>query len=189
MTEVVSDPLVARQITHAELVYRPGERALAARVLDLLGCQVLDRGGHWFTARVEPAEESYTTNVLYASEVTPEQWAFETALAAQLDADGGFAAASATWAAHLRERPQYSYHFGIRLPSRDALEKAVLDIQEAGNDDAELSGRIAVSGVYRPEDPNAATDSMMQVFVRTDVLACGLLTLGQHIELQWHVPQ
>ncbi|MEU8135958.1 hypothetical protein [Streptodolium elevatio] len=149
----------------------------------------MDRGGHWFTARVEPGSAGYTDNVLYASEVTPEQWAFETELASRIDAGGELAATAATWTDSLRNRPQYSYHFGIRLGTRAALEQAVLDIEDAGANDPELAGRIAVSGVYRPEDPDAATDTMMQVFVRTDVLACGLLTLGQHIELQWHVPQ
>jgi len=29
---------------------------------------------------------------------------------------------------------------------------------------------------------------MIQAFVHTDVMASGLLTFGQHIELQWQVP-
>lgn len=189
MSEATDVRPVDRRITHAELLHRPGERALAARLFALLGCEVVDRGGHWFTARVDPGSGSYTDNVLYASEVTPEQWAFESAFAAQLGGDGDLAAAAAAWTASLRERPQYSYHFGIRLATREALEQAVLDIEHAGANDPELAGRIAISGVYRPEDPDAATDTMMQVFVHTDVLACGLLTLGQHIELQWHVPR
>jgi hypothetical protein len=176
-----------RRITHAELVHRPGERALAARVFELLGCRVKDRGGHWFTAFVEPTVEDYTTNTLYASEVTPEQWAFEQALTAQLTGDLG--AAAEVWGAHLRRRPQYSFHFGMRLSTREALEQAVRDIEDAAKTDPELNGRIGVSGVFRPEDPDAATDTMMQVFVHTDVLACGLLAFGQHIELQWHVPR
>lgn len=189
MAEAAFHEDVSRRITHAELVYRPGERALAARVLGLLGCEVVDRGGYWFTARVDPAESSFTDNVLYASEVTEEQWAFEKTLAKLLDSDGSLGPASETWLASVRARPQYSCHFGLRLPSRAALEKAAEAIEAAGKDDPELVGRISVSGVYRPEDPDAATDTMMQVFVRTDVLACGLVTLGQHIELQWHVPQ
>ncbi|GAA4996865.1 hypothetical protein GCM10023205_82660 [Yinghuangia aomiensis] len=72
---------------------------------------------------------------------------------------------------------------------RAALEQAAAAVEAAGKDDPELAGRISVSGIYRPEDPHAVTDTMMQVFVHTDVLACGLVTLGQHIELQWHVPQ
>jgi hypothetical protein len=29
---------------------------------------------------------------------------------------------------------------------------------------------------------------MIQAFVWTDVVAAGLLSLGQHIEVQWHLP-
>lgn len=189
MSEAVEPRSADRRITHAELVHRPGERALATRVFELLGCEVVDRGGHWFTARVDPGSGSYVENVLYASEVTPEQWAFECALSAQLDGGGDLAAAAATWTDSLRERPQYSYHFGFRLATRAALEQTVRDIGDAGRNDPELAGRVSVTGVYRPEDPDAATDTMMQVFVHTDVLACGLIALGQHIELQWHVPR
>ena len=38
-----------------------------------------------------------------------------------------------------------------------------------------------------PGDPGAYTDRMAQAFVWTDVMASGLLTIGQHIELQWHL--
>jgi len=57
-----------------------------------------------------------------------------------------------------------------------------------GARDSGLAGRVAVAGVFRPGDPSAVTDTMIQAFVWTDVVAAGLLTLGQHIELQWHVP-
>jgi hypothetical protein len=52
----------------------------------------------------------------------------------------------------------------------------------------ELAGRVSVSGVFRPGDPGSYTDTMVQAFVRTDVIASGLLTFGQHVELQWQVP-
>jgi hypothetical protein len=42
--------------------------------------------------------------------------------------------------------------------------------------------------VFRPGDPGSYTDMMTQAFVRTDVIASGLLAFGQHIELQWQVP-
>ncbi len=29
---------------------------------------------------------------------------------------------------------------------------------------------------------------MVQMFIWTDIVASGLLTLGQHIEVQWHLP-
>lgn len=181
------DKVESRRVTHAELLYRPGERALAKRVLELLGCRVLDRGGHFFSAFVDPAVTDYLSNILYASEVTPRQWAFEQ----QLDlaaSDGPLAEARASWAGHMREHPQYSYHFGLSVPTESALDETLRRIEAAGREDDELAGRIGVAGVFRPGDPDAATDAMVQAFIHTDVVACGLVSLGQHIELQWHVP-
>ena len=45
-----------------------------------------------------------------------------------------------------------------------------------------------MSGVFRPGDPGAYTDTMVQAFVRTDVVAAGLLAFGQHVELQYQIP-
>ena len=36
--------------------------------------------------------------------------------------------------------------------------------------------------------PGSYTDVMVQAFVKTDVVAAGLLALGQHVELQWQLP-
>ena len=62
------------------MVYRPGERALAARVFELLGLRVLDQGGEWFFCLVDPASNDVANNACYASQVTAEQWALEQAL-------------------------------------------------------------------------------------------------------------
>jgi hypothetical protein len=185
---VSDDNPASRRITHLELLHRPGERAQARRLLEVLGCRVLDRGGHFFSAFVEPEVTDYLNNILYASEVTPEQWAFER----QLDiaaTEGPFAEARSTWSAHMRAHPQYTYHFGLRLPSEQALEAALVRVAAAGREGGELAGRVEVVAVFRPGDPDAATDTMVQAFVRTDIVACGLVGLGQHIELQWHLPR
>lgn len=44
-----------------------------------------------------------------------------------------------------------------------------------------------VAAVFGPGDPGAVVDTMVQAFVWTDVIASGLLTIGQHIELQWQL--
>jgi len=175
---------MGRQLTHVELVYRPGERPLAVELLELLGCRVVDRGGVYFTAFVEPTDADYVTNVLYASEVTPRQWELEQALEAQAALAGPMQA----YAELLRHEPQRSFHFGFRVPEEAALAATLDDIRSASARDSGLAGRVAVAGVFRPGDPSAVTDTMIQAFVWTDVVAAGLLTLGQHIELQWHVP-
>ena len=176
-----------RFLNHVELVYRPGERELAKRVMSLFGCNVVDRGGTYFSAMVEPAVSDFVNNALYASEMTPEQAALEAALSSAL-ADGPSAAAGDAYRAHLRTVPQRSCHFGIRWPDLDALESQLEDIAKISQDDPDLAGRVAVSAVFRPGEPGSITDTMVQAFVHTDVLASGLVLFGQHVEMQWHVP-
>jgi hypothetical protein len=171
---------VARRITHVELLHRPGERDLAARFFELLGCEAVDRGGHWFSSLVDPAgERDFSNNVFYASEVGAEQWALETALSD--------VPAVATYRTALRAAPQFSGHFGFRVPTEAQLVEVVERVRVAGSDDPDLAGRVAVAGVYRPEDPGAVAPNMVQAFIWTDVVATGLLSLGQHVEIQWHL--
>jgi len=176
-------------LNHVELVYRPGERELAARVFALLGCRPVDRGGTFFTSFVEPAETDFSNNVFYASEVTPEQWCLEQALDETIRADNGpVASTTRVYLERLRREPQRSFHFGVRYPSLDALETTCSAIRSVDRTDPGLAGRIEVSGVFHPGGPGAYTDTMVQAFVHTDVVAAGLLVLGQHIELQWQLP-
>lgn len=172
-----------RRLTHVELLYRPGERALAQKVLRLLGCDPVDRGGEFFTTFIDPeGVRDYATNVLYASEVSAAQWELEKEMAVA----GG--PARAAYLAALREQPARSTHFGFRVPSDTALNELVDRVRSAGTDDPELAGRIAVDGVYRPGVQGSIAQNMVQAFIWTDVLAAGLLTLGQHIEVQWYLP-
>jgi hypothetical protein len=176
------------RLNHVEMVYRPGERVLAGRVFELLGMRVLDRGGTWMTALVDPDVADFSNNACYASEVTPEQWALEQTLATAIARTGDDVGNSArAYLERLRREPQRSFHFGIRFLARDDFE-AALDRVRAADDDPELAGRIPLSGVCHPDDPGAYAPNMSQAFVRTDVVAAGLLAFGQHVELQWHLP-
>jgi hypothetical protein len=177
----VSTQAAGRRLTHVELLHRPGERELAARFFNLLGCETVDRGGHWFSAIVDPGgERDFSNNVFYASEIGQEQWAFEQALA-------GLPALEEYHHA-MRDKPQMSGHFGFRVPTQAHLEEIVERVRTAGADDPDLAGRVAVAGVYRPEDPGAVAPNMVQAFIWTDIVVSGLLALGQHIEVQWHLP-
>jgi hypothetical protein len=177
------------RLNHVEMVYRPGERVLAARFFELVGMRVLDRGGAWMTALVDPDVADFSNNACYASEVTPEQWALEQTLAAAIadDADDAVGGAARGYLDRLRTEPQRSFHFGIRFHSRDDFD-ATLDRVRAAENDPELAGRVALSGVFHPDAPGAAAPNMIQAFVRTDVVAAGVLAFGQHVELQWHLP-
>ncbi len=178
----------ARHLNHVELLYRPGERDLALRVFELLGFRAVDRGGTFFTAFVEPGEADFANNAVYASEVTPEQWELEQALADALGADDSVGTAARAYLTRLGKEPQRSFHFGIRFPTVEALEATLARIDAVGDTDPELAGRVTVSGVFRPGDPGSYTDTMVQAFVRTDVVAAGLLAFGQHVELQFQIP-
>jgi hypothetical protein len=182
-----------RRLNHMEMVYRPGERALAARVFEVLGLRVRDKGGIWFHALIDPAMADLSNNACYASEVTPEQWALEQALAATIaDSENGGSNAAAVGAAarayidRLRAEPQRSFHFGIRYIERDDFDAALERLADAERD-PDLAGRIALAGVYHPDEPGALAPNMIQAFARTDVVAAGFLAFGQLIELQWHL--
>jgi hypothetical protein len=174
---------VDRRLTHIELLYRPGERGLAQKVLRLLGCDPVDRGGEFFTTFVDPeGVRDYANNVMYASEVGAAQWELEKRMT---EAAG---VARATYLKAMREEPQRSTHFGFRVPTEAALDELVTRVRVANADDPELAQRVAVDGVYRPGEPGSIAPNMVQAFIWTDVLAAGLLTFGQHIEVQWHLP-
>jgi hypothetical protein len=181
-------------------VYGPGERTLAARVFELLGLRVVDHGGEWVFALIDPAVADVANNACYASEVTPEQWRLEQSLASAMaesedhgaapgeEADEEVGAAARAYVDRVRGDPQHSFHFGIRYLEREDFD-ATLDRVRAAEADPELAGRVALLGVYHPSEPGALAPGMFQAFVRTDVVAGGLLTLGQLVELQWHLPK
>jgi hypothetical protein len=177
----------ARALNHVELVYAPGERALARAVFELLGCGIHDSGGPFLSAKIQADSDDLVNNAMYASEVTDEQWALEQALQTAVH-DGALRDPSAGYVAHFQAHPQRSCHFGIRYPTAEALDEALDRIEHVEDIVPDLKGRVSVSGVFRPGDPGSYTDTMTQAFIHTDVMASGLLTFGQHIELQWQVP-
>jgi hypothetical protein len=173
-----------RRLTHAEFVYRPGERHLAAAFFELLGCRASDRGGEFFSSFIEPTAADYSRNVFYASEMTPEQWELEHAIAGDA---GAVAEARAVYLERLRREPQRSFHLGFEVPTEAALDGIVESVRQAADDHPLLARRVAVAGVFRPGDPGALAPNMVQAFVWTDVVAAGLLSMGQHVEVQWHL--
>lgn len=184
---MASEQTAVRHLNHLEMVYRPGERDLTIKVFELLGLRVHDGGGPWLLANIDPAIGDVRNNACYASEMTEEQWALEQALAASMNgADERVGGAATDYVARLSAEPQRSFHFGINVFDRDDYD-ATLDRIRAADDDPELAGRIGLIGVFHPDEPGALAKGMIQAFVRTDVVAAGLLAFGQHIELQWHL--
>jgi hypothetical protein len=163
------------------MVYRPGERRLALDVLETLGCATVDSGGTWASGLVDGTRPPDSNNVVYVSEVTPEQWALEESLAA--GTSGAIGDAWSAFAHRLRVEPQRSSHFGIRCPDRSAFDARLEAVRQAAASPA-LAGRLDLVGVWFPDDPGAVSPRLAQAFVWTDVIAAGVLFFGQHIELQ-----
>jgi hypothetical protein len=192
-----------RRLNHMEMQYRPGERALAGRVFELLGMRVVDNGGEWLFAFVDSTVDDYQNNACYASEVTPEQLALEHALDATMglgadcrsavestepSVEADLGAIARQYLRRIHDEPQRTFHFGIRFYQRDDFEAALDRIRGAATE-VGLVGRVELSGVYYPDQPGAYAPNMIQAFLKTDVVAAGLLAFGQHIELQWHIPK
>jgi hypothetical protein len=178
-----------RLLNHVELVYRPGEREVARALFETLGCAIRDSGGPFLSAMVDPATGNYLDNVMYCSEVTTEQWAFEQALQGALGRDAELGETGRSYASLLARAPQHAFHFGITYETLAEWEEALTRIEKAGADDPDLEGRLSVRAVFRPGDPGSFGDTFVQAFIHTDVVAAGLLTLGQHIELQHYFPE
>ena len=166
------------RLNHVELVYRPGERELTKKIFEALGLLVTDTGGPYLNIDVDPSNPAGYNNVVYASEVTPQQWAFEQQLQQSLASGGDMASSFEAFQANMREAPYLSTHFGIRL-SPDDMEAAVARV--GALDDSDLEGRVSISAKF---GPGSLTPTLLQAWVKTDVFAAGLITVGQHIELQ-----
>lgn len=176
-----------RLLNHVEMLYQPGERALAIKAYEALGCRVTQPENPTMVAHVAGDSDDKTNNVLYSSEVSPEQWEFEQALKRSLAQDSALAKAFARFDDKYRNRPHGITHFGIRFPSFAKLEEKLTELET--DLDPALRGRFCVTRVYRPEDEDRRTDRMIQAFVATDVIAAGFFCLGQLIELQAKEPE
>jgi len=168
---------VDRRITHIELLHAPGERTLATKVFELLGCTVSDSGRHWFSAFVDTNLRDFANNVLYASEAPAEQLAIEATFPDSID----------DWVAMIRSTPQKSPHFGFRVGTAEDHRLIIDRIRDASVDDPELRGRLDVLGVFPHDAPDAIATNMDQAFIWTNVITCGPLRFGQVIEVQWHL--
>jgi hypothetical protein len=165
-----------------EFVYRPGERDLVLALFDVLGFHPHDEhSGIFLLGFIDlnaPAD-----NFVAGSEVRPEQWAFDEALAQALR-DEPLAGAFARYQELLTRDPQWGMHVGIRFDSFEEWETTVQRVRDVAVHAPTLAGRVKLRGVYNPGDPDSVSDVLHQAFVWTDVIASGSLALGQQLELQ-----
>ena len=143
-------------------------------------------------ARIDPAIGDAANNACYASEMTPEQWALEQALAR-------CSPPTRDDRRRWERRPRVPGHGcgGSRSDrSTSASECSTATTSTPRSTGSAATKAIPISpggwsciGVYHPDEPGAYAKGMIQAFVRTDVVAAGLLAFGQHVELQWHLPR
>ncbi len=182
----------AHLLNHVEFVYPPGDRARVRSFLEDLGLRVLDpqtdptpaelgpAAGPYLIVYLAEGDDDLIDNVVYASEVRPEQWALESALRARIDDDQELRALqTAHRAAHAR-LPQAMTHVGLAYSSTREVKAAMARL--AAND--ALEGRLTLSDVFEPGGPGSVDDRVTQAFVHTDLLSVGLLLGGQQFELQ-----
>jgi hypothetical protein len=168
-----------RFLNHVALVYQPGERGLAAKLFELLGCDVRVGSGAWLSGAVDSSEQDRSNNALFATEAAPEEQAFVRQLAKAMS-QGDLAASREEFEARRKRTPQQFSHFGIRVSEQ---EQADILARIEALDDPELEGRVEVR-VFRPEDPDSFTARMIQAFVFTDIVSLGMMPPGMLIELQ-----
>ena len=76
-------------------------------------------------------------------------------------------------------------HVGIRFDSLDDWQGAVDAVGRRGSHPSRPRGPGSPPGEIPPGHPASVSPLVHQAFVWTDVIACGSLTLGQQLELQY----
>lgn len=180
-----------RRLNHVEFAHRPGEGDLAVTLFEALGlhCRVIDTPPYGQYIVVSLDGSPHGENDMFASAAEPEQLALEDAFAGAIAVEGSPLARAAGGFRHLqREKAFRAAHFGLRMPGVAALDTviAALDALARGT----LAGRLDLGFTMERSHAEArATDSpMKQIWVWTDVISTGLLTVGQQIELQAYDP-
>ncbi len=198
-----------RVFGHLALHYMPGDEQPARRLLELMGCTLVDNGPDpgrdgFCTVLVDPVEANYADNIFFLSRVSDEQLAIEQAISAALASTDGNAAVLAAYRTKTTAAPESISHIGIRYASFGALEEVLLAIEREtaaggvlegraqvvkyrarpGLDD-EIDARLAASPAFRGDERPAFANSWVQCFVTTDVLGFGILALGHTFELDF----
>ena len=199
-----------RTIGHLALHYGPGDQQGARRLLELCGCTLVDNGPSpgndgFCTVLVDDTTASHAENLMFLSPVGQAQLELEQAIAKGLrigtdDEDP----AAKIFKQSKRDQPESSAHIGFRFGSFEALEDTVIALEKAAKPGGELAGRLEITKFKAPPglDPEVDrriasspifTDDALpsfakwwvQIFVRTDLFAHGLLSFGQTIELDY----
>jgi hypothetical protein len=199
-----------RTIGHLALHYGPGDQQGARRLLELCGCTLMDNGPSpgndgFCTVLLDGTTASHAENLMFLSPVGKAQLDLEEAIAKGLrigsdDEDP----AAALFTQFKYDKPESSAHIGIRYASFESLEDTVMALEKAAKPGGELAGRLEITKFKAPPGLDPEVDRRIaaspiftedtlpsfakwwvQIFVRTNLFAHGLLSFGQTIELDY----
>ena len=174
-------------LSHVAAVYRPGERDLAVEFVEALGCAAADTpgmaasGSPFVSVHPNPDDRDPINNVFYLSLMMPQQLALEQALKLGMQASPPLRDAANAYREIILAEPASVPHFALNFPSMEALEPVLERL--ANGLRPELSGRVSMK-VIRPGDPGSFGNDCTIAFIYTDVIASGVGSFGQLIELQ-----
>jgi len=199
---------------HLSLHFMPGDEHQARRLLELLGCTLVDNGPSpgtdgFCSVLVNGSDANYADNIMFLSAVIPEQAAVESAIRQSSHiGEPGESPAATKYSATMTTNPEAASHIGLRFQNLEELEKVLADLEVAAAQGGELEGRIhLVKYPARPGDDPAASSTMaeriaaspafsgdeaqsfapywIQCFVTTDLCGFGILAFGNTFELDY----
>jgi hypothetical protein len=127
-------------------------------------------------------------NDMFASQAEPEQLALEDALTRAIAADAALAQAYADFRGLQRDKAFRATHAGLRMPGVAALDTVIARLGALAQ--GSLAGRLelGMSMERSREEARATSSPMKQIWIWTNVISTGLLTVGQQFELQAYDP-
>ena len=177
----------ARRLNHVEFAHRPGESNLVFNLFEALGCPCheIDSPPFGKYIIVQMDESPHGENDIFVSEAEPELLALDNALQGQINAgSSSLAATTAKFRQLQNERPYRTSHFGIRVPSVAELDKVIERLETLS--ERKFAGRLELGLTLNRsiEEAQSMSSPVKQIWVWTDVISSGLLSMGQQIEIQ-----
>lgn len=195
---------------HLALHHRPGDHEKARRLLEILGCTLVDNGpdpgnDQFCTVLVDGPTGNYADNIMFLSVVKGPQAALEAAIGESLKLGAPDEhPVVAEYRAAAVSSPESISHLGLRYARFEDLERVLLDLErETGpggalegritlkrytarpNLDADLDARIAGSPAFSGDESPCFANYWIQCFVHTDLCGFGLLSFGHTFELDY----
>jgi hypothetical protein len=174
--------VTGRRLNHVEFAHRPGEAGLAVQLFEALGCtcELIDSPPYGQYVVISLDGSPHGENDMFASEAEPEQLALEDAIGGAV----GSGEAARQFRELQRARAFRASHVGLRIPSVAALDETIARLEALQT--GALAGRLELGfGMNRTiEEARATNTPIKQIWIWTDVISTGLLTIGQQFELQ-----